>query len=906
MRLLSARIRDYRLHRDLTVNFDPRFTVIAGPNQSGKSTLAEALHRALFLPVKTGGAVLEGMKTDPFMADPEVVLAFAAGGDTWTLRKRFAGSRGSIALQDSGGRSLQGDAAEERLAELIGTAAVARNRAAADQLKERWGHLWVWQGSASDNPLALSSSAYDHDRLVERLQAGADLGVQSPLDLAVLDDIQTRWATVFTPGSATRAPQLRRGSELQRAREAMQQAEVELAAIGDTLQQQAQAQQAYAAATELQDRLAIELPQRRKERQALEERLGRSRELQTLIDQEGPLLEGLRKQLDEQRRDQQELQQQGQRVAALEAALAPKAAEHGALCSKLPAAEQQRQAARTQLDTLRQASATGTTAAEQIEQRLSRVRLQLQKQELAQQLSRVEQLQADLTGLEKDLQRLPAIDAKAVEALRRLGETVQTSRARAEAMATGLEVIRAGQSIRVDGEDLTAGTTRLLAEPTVLRVGNDVELRLVPGGGTTAAAAQQKLQDADAALGKALRLWQVSSVEEAATAERRRSDLLAERERLAAQRGAEDPASIRQRLTALEAQLAAQPADPIDDTASDQDSTARLASLELDLQNARAVRTQALAAEQQQQRSLEASEAALEALKASIETTSQALRDGESQLLEARTRINAVLQRCRSAANLETVITELVTRLQQSEARLAALVAERAALEPDHLDLQARSLDRAIATLQQQEREAHEARIRAESRLHGDGRIDLQAELEQKQAELESRRVERERLEQEAGTLNLLRQLLEEEQNAMASQYAAPLTKRIATYLAHVFPDAPRTALSYDARHGFQQLQWRRGGEAAFPFEVLSTGAREQFAAALRVAMAEVLAGAYDGSLPLLFDDAFAHSDRERQAGVVRMLTEASAQGLQVVLLTCDLERSTLIETATQVRLGSG
>mgnify|MGYP003341905223 FL=1 len=60
MRLLAARVRDYRLHRDLAVEFDPRFTVIAGPNQSGKSTLAEALHRALFLPVKTGGEVQIG------------------------------------------------------------------------------------------------------------------------------------------------------------------------------------------------------------------------------------------------------------------------------------------------------------------------------------------------------------------------------------------------------------------------------------------------------------------------------------------------------------------------------------------------------------------------------------------------------------------------------------------------------------------------------------------------------------------------------------------------------------------------------------------------------------------------------------------------------------------------------
>ena len=179
-----------------------------------------------------------------------------------------------------------------------------------------------------------------------------------------------------------------------------------------------------------------------------------------------------------------------------------------------------------------------------------------------------------------------------------------------------------------------------------------------------------------------------------------------------------------------------------------------------------------------------------------------------------------------------------------------------------------------------------------------------QAELEQKQAELESRLEDQERLEKEAGMLTLLRRLLEEEQNAMATQYTAPLTERIGRYLAQVFPDAPQTSLSYDARSGFQELQWRRGNEAAFGFDVLSTGAREQFAAALRVTMAEVLAEAYDGSLPVLFDDAFANSDPERQAGVFRMLQQAADQGLQVILLTCDPERSRGIEGASHTSLG--
>ena len=126
----------------------------------------------------------------------------------------------------------------------------------------------------------------------------------------------------------------------------------------------------------------------------------------------------------------------------------------------------------------------------------------------------------------------------------------------------------------------------------------------------------------------------------------------------------------------------------------------------------------------------------------------------------------------------------------------------------------------------------------------------------------------------------------------MGSQYTAPILRRLGRHLAAVFPEPPEASLLYDARGGFQGLQWRRGEEAAFRFEVLSTGAREQFAAALRVALAEVLAEAYDGSLPILFDDAFANSDPDRQAGVYRMLQQAADQGLQVILLTCDPERS--------------
>jgi len=53
VKLVSVTVRNYRVHKELTVRFGPGLTVIAGPNESGKSTLVEAIHHALFLRSRT-------------------------------------------------------------------------------------------------------------------------------------------------------------------------------------------------------------------------------------------------------------------------------------------------------------------------------------------------------------------------------------------------------------------------------------------------------------------------------------------------------------------------------------------------------------------------------------------------------------------------------------------------------------------------------------------------------------------------------------------------------------------------------------------------------------------------------------------------------------------------------------
>ncbi len=906
MRLLSARVRDYRRHRDLPINFDPRFTVIAGPNQSGKSTLAEALHRALFLPVKTGGELLKGMQSDPLMAEPEVELSFEAAGERWELRKRFAGARGSASLRDSTGRSLQGEDAEERLAELIGTAAVARTRGAAEQLKERWGHLWVWQGSASSNPLALSTAGYDHDRLVERLQAGADLGVQSPLDLAVLDDIQSRWATVYTPGGANRAPKVKAGSPLHQARQAAIAAQDDLETIRDQIAQQAAAEQAFQEAEAELERVRLALPPLQAQRQELEQGLKRSQELEAAIAVEKPQLQAAQKLRDDLDKDRSQLERLHQRVSALEAAKAPDLAMLAELRQQLPDLDAARVQAQEQLEAQRQAVAEATRAATAIETLQKRLGQLQEQQRLEQQLAALAANQARCEELQAEIARLPALGAADVETLRRLETARREARVRAEALSAGIEVIRAGRPVRVDGLELSAGSRQLLSEPATVQVGDDVELRLTPGDGSSAAQAATTLAAAEGKFQAELQRWQLSTVEEAATAERQRSDLLSEQQRLIKQRGGVDPQALQRRLQALLVEAEAQGAlDAAEAALGGDDLESRLQELEQQLTTARQHRNAVIKTEQQQQALVKQASDAFDAHNKRIAAADAALRGQENELLEANTRIDTLRERHGSLEALTDALAQAQERCSELQGKLAGLESELAALGAASLKAQAATLDQQISTLIAQERQSSEARIRAEGRLHGDGQIDLQAELEQKQAELESRLAEQERLEKEAGMLTLLRQLLEEEQNAMATQYAEPLTERIGRYLAEVFPEAPHPSLSYDARTGFQQLQWRRGTEAAFGFDVLSTGAREQFAAALRVTMAEVLAEAYDGSLPVLFDDAFANSDPERQAGVFRMLQQAADQGLQVILLTCDPERAQGIADVSRINLPS-
>jgi len=100
--------------------FDDGLNLIAGPNETGKSTLLLALRAALFEAHSSSAQAVKDFAPHHVTgARPEISLDFDIGGKTYHLEKRFL--KGSKAkLEAPGGKRFEGQAAETELKRLLG------------------------------------------------------------------------------------------------------------------------------------------------------------------------------------------------------------------------------------------------------------------------------------------------------------------------------------------------------------------------------------------------------------------------------------------------------------------------------------------------------------------------------------------------------------------------------------------------------------------------------------------------------------------------------------------------------------------------------------------------------------------------------------------------------------------
>ena len=889
MRLLNCQLQNVRLHGDLELNFSPRITLIGGPNESGKSTLVEALHRALFLKASATGAPVEALQSRLHMGQPVVQIGFEAKGDTWTLVKRFSGATGQVTLKaESSGKPLTGPAAEDVLAELLGVGEIIGSRQAGTVLPSRWAHLWVRQGLSGNDLLANGKSSYDFDQLRLQLERSGGAAVQqSALDQRVEQRIKEALDENFTTrGTKAKSPLFER-------EEALKKAQLRMAMGLGRLEEYETASEELADICEELERLqGQDLPDLLERQKRLLEGAEAAGRLDAAIELASKALEPIRLRHDTARQLlqqldglQAEIEQRQKTLVVLET----NTAEAEGRQAELEAAQLERSQNRDALTQQRQS----------LEQRQQLVQRLVERTSTAESLARLrsdldqqQQAASQCQSLEQQLTGLPVVNKQALQQLRQLEQQLRDARTHQQAMAAGVKLLRADQPVRLDGKPLQVGDEQRLSTVFQLQVGDGVVLEIAPGGGQALEDLERTLQSANEQLTERLAALNVASVEATEELLEQRTGLEQQLAALVAAAPADlgqleqQKDGLEQRLVELDGELE-ELADVRRVLDQEQPVPQALSELKALQQQISATSTHTSSAAATAERELEDARSAFQQFQQQrISETSQ-LEVVRSEVADRQQRMDQLISEQGDRAAVDGKLESLTQDRQQAEAQLSQLQADRALLSSQDAELEKQRLQEKIDGLINHQERLLDQRGAAKQRCDSISSADPFAAIEQARLQLEIAEADHGQLVRLTQAHQLLQQLFQDAQADLSSRYSEPLARAIGDYLKPLLPDGQATRLSYDQNKGLQGLQLKRGQEF-YDFESLSGGMREQLAAALRLSMADVLKEAHDGCLPLVFDDAFTNSDPERVDLVKHMLGAAVERGLQVILLTCD------------------
>lgn len=879
MKLLSISAHNYRIHRDVEVQFDTARTVVGGPNESGKSTLMDAAHRALFMRYKTGGDAQAQLLSNSG-GQPQVTVAFEVGGKRFSISKRFSGQTGTATLTQESGETLKNDAAEARLAELLGVEA-----ASGKALRAQWAHLWVWQGDAFADPTECTNA--QATSLLEQFQSsGAAVVQQSSLDGKVAARFEAMWDEYFT-----KSGDIRKTSTLWKAIERHERSQQERALAEGALTKLLSAATALEAAEQILAGLAESLAALESDRKAVVERRASLTALRATEQIQRVQVASARESMENAQALESRIVDLRSVVAHLGASLAPLEAQTTQLVEQEQHARQRELEANSAVaDTERKVRELqhSTVIAELFERRFKRFE---DRSGIDARAAEIARLEVERKGILEKRAGLPDVTAEHLQRLVDANQALAMADATLRAMAAGVEVLSSTISVRLNGEVIEQGSRQIVTSDSLLDVGGTAQIRVTPGGGSSLHEAQNSKESARRALAAELDAIGVPTVDAARSA---REQIVAHEAALQklevrlAECGtstiADDQERLRQDLATLDGELArrmnlgGERPTPVD-LADASDRHRMLVQSLNDL-------------EVKQRSELEFRRETTESLQVAAQQRSDhdsMLQQQKAELNARRSEIDGLLG---AHGNDDVRMQALIAKKEVAATRaqqLAASEADIAALQPELLDADEERVTRALASLAQQRAANEEIRLLSRQTLAQDGSRDPHAELALAVAVEREALEARERAELHANAIDLLNQHFDNERESVASQFAAPLREKVSTYLRCLFGPQSTVQLNFDG-DSLSGLGLERRGDVndAFRFDALSGGAREQVAAALRLGVAEVLAAGHDGALPVVFDDAFAYSDPQRLEGLQRMLDLAARRGLQVIVLTCN------------------
>ncbi len=890
MKILSASIQNYRVHEAVVVEFHPTMSLIGGNNEAGKSTLVEAIHRALFLPAKGATKVHEAMERTDARDKPTVEVCFEHQGREFALLKHFGGTRNyKVELREKGRPTLEDEAAEDMLRELTG-AGLDKSPRKEEDVRKPWAHLWVWQGAAGDTPTEFIEGATD--QLLEMTKAGAGTVTMSPLDTAVAHKFGALYREGHTGTGKTKT-----ASDLGRALVHQEDCTARVAELRTQVQRLEGAARQHGQAARVLAEAEPRRAQTQREIEGLRTEIAAAQGVKAAHDRAVETHTQLVAEASRMRQQLTTLKEWNAGIERLRGKFAEDSAA-GQLAAAVTRTKAEKASAKTRLDEVR---ARKEPLVERQAKADARVKLLETRAALAaaqKNADRVVDIQAELGKVDAALGGLPDVKASTIDFLRQHEQKITTLETKLAALQATVEVVgTAGATL--DGVALAPGETAALPTQSVLRAAGGLELKLVVPGVADADAVRADLVAARAKLDERLAGHIVHGA--VATSVQQLADVVVQRDNLATTR-----ADITKRLRSEQAEevteaLAQAKSELIKAEANDlklkafegwPDPQDLLAARALSQETADAYTRQLQVIREAEDKYRVAEDLAEEAVtkQAAFAKTRRGDEDRLKQLEALRQNLLAEYE------DSDEAFTAALTKLERSEGTAGREAqARQKELEDTQLDVLEGRYRRLTASLQNIQNEISAATRdlhQAEGQLKIDGEADPFTDLREADALLARAEVDCQRHTLEAKANTLLHDLFKEQLDAANARVTEPLARQVEAYLKRLF--GPRTTVSLTYADGkFGEFQLLRPDMSEHPeaFGTLSGGAREQVAAAVRLATAQLLAEGYGGQLPVVFDDAFVNTDPDRIPKVIDMLFHAEENGLQVIVATCDPSR---------------
>ncbi len=855
MKLQSIAIQEFKQFtgRLFIDDLQPGLNLFVGPNEAGKSTIAEAV-RAVFLERYKASHLKDLLPWGKASGQPSVEVSFDLDGVACRLSKQFV-TRQRCELKI--GQSVFGeDEAEDKLAALLGFSRAARGPLKAENAGVP-GLLWVQQGGTQDMRDSTGHAAqYLRDALSQlsgsREAAGEDAliaVVQRELRQLLTARTQKSTGALAEAEAALTALSAER-DDLVRQREQFDDNIARLAAQQESFDD-AQRKRPW----ELHEQKAV-LAQQRADAAAELERSVQGL-VQALKVSEAELALSL---------------QHEQNAVELETAVARERQQLDAARAKVSAAETEYAQAASRVAQLEQASTDAHRALELANAAVSAADLRSQ---IGLHRAEVERLEAAIGAAGEAHQALVEatraaaaleIDEAKLTRLAALDASLTVLRARTEAAMTRIEY-RLNGAITVGDAPVSGEGVLRLDEEKRIGLGELGELRVIPGVSDLPARLSE-LAALEAQHAQSLQALGVASLAEAEHRREQWKALVAQQKSHAKVLEAHAPqgidalraasASASARLQAANERLAGLPdvsaALPLDEARGNADlARATLDSARTLLNDAAEKRSTGMA---------------------TAESLALQLQRKEAQLSDAAFRS----RRAQWQAKIVEQRVQVEALAKQREGRERELEAAR--LDDPAAEAKRYRASAELARAEQHERQVRIAHLR--SQLETVGASGLGERLAALDAKIEQATRRKDELSLRAGALSLLDEVLVAERDAAVAQLRAPLTERLGHYLKRIFPQST-IALGDDLSPATLDRYGR-----ADTLDALSFGTREQLGILTRLAYADLLKASGRPTL-LMLDDAAVHTDAGRRDAIKRALIDAAARH-QILVFTCHPE----------------